>query len=439
MISTGPAPSTGGAVDPSGGGGAAARPRLPFPIMDRRRTVATARRLALDWVAPVAILVIGIVNVARSPHSTSYPGAPSEHLIFLAVAAGGLGLRRHAPLLAPLGSIAVVLWWSSVMWPVDAQGPFEGFLVLVGAAYSIGALNTGRRLWFAAGALAATFVVGQVVLLGGGGRDGDLLPVAVWQLVALALGHLFNRRTEQAHTARAQARSLAADQERRTAQAIEDERARIARELHDVVAHSLSVIVVQAGAERRALHNRTGADRIDADPIDAASVDAALAAIERTGRDALVDLRRLLGLLRRTAEPAALAPQPGLGQLDELVRSIRDAGLQVDLELTGDRAPLPPGLDLTAYRIVQEALTNVLKHSAARRVQVRVAFRRNQLEIEVVDDGRGGRHESVPALSSGHGLIGMRERVSVFGGTVSAGPGTGGGWAVHSVLPVAGG
>jgi signal transduction histidine kinase len=396
--------------------------------MDRRELGTAARRGAVDWLVPLVILAIGVVNVSRDAHSKSYPGSPVQHLVFLTLAVGALGLRRRAPLAAPLVAVGIVTWWSAALWPADAQGPFEGFLILVGAAYSIGALNTGRRFAAGAGALVAAYAVGQVVILAGGGRDGDLLPVAVWMAVGLAIGQLIHRRGEQARQARAEASTIASEQEERTSRAIEEERARIARELHDVVAHSLSVIVVQAGAERRTLQGGG---------IDPASTAAALTAIERAGREALVDLRRLLGLLRRTAEPAALAPQPGLSQLDDLIRTVRQAGIHVDLETTGDRITLPPGLDLTAYRIVQEALTNVLKHARARRVCVRIAFSRNHLELDVTDDG-DDHAEPVMAgtIESGHGLIGMRERVSVFGGTVTAGPRCDGGWSVHTLLPV---
>jgi signal transduction histidine kinase len=166
-------------------------------------------------------------------------------------------------------------------------------------------------------------------------------------------------------------------------------------------------------------------------------LDSALGAVERVGREALVDLRRLLGLLRRGDEPAALTPQPGLAQLDDLLRTARDAGLNVELETAGAGQPLPRGLDLTAYRIVQEALTNVLKHANARTIRVGVAFHRNLLELDVSDDGSPDGRGGLAAAGAGHGLIGMRERVSVFGGTLTAGPGPDGGWRVHSRLPVA--
>jgi signal transduction histidine kinase len=393
--------------------------------MDRRIAPAL-RRAALDWVVPVAILAIGLVNLFSQPDSADYPGAPWRHAAFLALGVIALGLRHRAPLLAPCAALVIVTWWTS-LWPPSAQGPFEGFLLLVGAAYSLGTTKGRRSLAIGGAVLAAWFVLGLFVGIVGG-RAGDVAPLAVWMAVGYGVGYLISRRTEQAHQAVEAARILAAEQERQTARAVDDERARIARELHDVVAHGLSVIVVQAGAERRSL----SVPRTD---LDVESIDGTLGAIEKAGRDALVDLRRLLGLLRRTDEPAALVPQPGLAQLDELVTTARDAGLQVEIYVTGDRSPLPPGLDLTAYRIIQEALTNVLKHAHARRVHVGVDFRRNQLELDVSDDGDPIGSSTVTE-GGGHGLIGMRERATVFGGTITAGTSPAGGWTVHARLPV---
>ena len=266
--------------------------------MDRRDLALRLRRVALDWLAPLAILVIGIVNVSAHPHSVDYPGAPIRHITFLVVSVVALGVRRRAPLLAPCLVIVVVTWWTS-LWPAGTQGPFEGFVLLVGAAYCLGSVRDRRKLAIGAGVLVAWFVFGLTVDLVGG-RAGDVAPIAVWLAVGFGVGYLISRRTDQAHEAREATRILAAEQERQTARAIEDERARIARELHDVVAHGLSVIVVQAVAERRSLHGPT---------VDETSIEAALGSIEKTGREALVDLRRLLGLLRRTDDPMALRPQ----------------------------------------------------------------------------------------------------------------------------------
>jgi signal transduction histidine kinase len=395
-----------------------------------RRLPYVVRRAALIWLAPSAIVVVGLVNLSHLAHSPSYPGSPAKHIAFLGVAAAALGIRRYAPLVGPTVAIAVVTWWTS-LWPATAQGPFEGFVVLVGAAYCLGTIRE-RRGWRVGGAvLVLWFALGLVVGIVGG-RVGDVFPVAVWLTIGFVVGTLIGRRTEQARSATESARVLATEQQRRIEHAVEDERARIARELHDVVAHSLSVIVVQAGAERRASWAAT-------DAVDRESIDVALGSIEKAGREALIDLRRLLGLLRRPNEPLSLAPQPGLSQLDELVSTARDSGLQVALELSGDTSPLPPGLDLTAYRIVQEALTNTLKHANAQTVRVAISRQRNLLDVEVSDDGRPTDKAPMIGEGAGQGLIGMRERVKIFGGTISAGAGPTGGWSVHARLPVTAG
>jgi signal transduction histidine kinase len=226
---------------------------------------------------------------------------------------------------------------------------------------------------------------------------------------------------------------LAEEQELRSRWAVAAERSRIARELHDVVAHSVSVMVVQAGAARRT---------VAASPGQAAT---ALGQIESTGRQALVELRRLLGLLRDDdgqATDAALAPQPSLANLESLAAAAREAGLPVEVSVEGEPRPLPAGVDLSAYRIVQEALTNALRHGGSDRARVLVCYREHDLELQIHNGGvesAGGRQSSDsdrPDGRSGHGLIGMRERVAMFGGTLEAGTRPGGGYRVAARLPL---
>ena len=212
---------------------------------------------------------------------------------------------------------------------------------------------------------------------------------------------------------------LERDQEAGAARAVATERARIARDLHDVIAHSLSVIVVQAAAERRVL------------PAGQDSTAETLDAIEQSGRQAMTELRRLLGLLRKGDGEPSLAPQPGLGGLSELVAEIREAGIDVDVRTDGGLAAIPRGVDLSAYRIVQECLTNVLKYTRAGRVEVSLRCRGRCIDIEVTDDGPA----TGPPATGGFGLLGMAERVSVYGGTVQAGHRDGGGHRVHARLP----
>ena len=201
--------------------------------------------------------------------------------------------------------------------------------------------------------------------------------------------------------------------------AVVDERRRIAREMHDLVAHSMSVMVVQAGGARRIL------DRDPARALEAATM------IERTGREALAEMRHLLGVLNLPEARAALAPQPTLAELDELIARSRAAGLPTVLDLRGERRPLPAGLDLAAYRIVQEALTNALKHSGHAPTTVIVDYGEHELALEIRDEGSGGSN-----TGGGHGLVGMRERVRLYGGEIETGPADGGGWCVRARLPL---
>jgi len=200
-----------------------------------------------------------------------------------------------------------------------------------------------------------------------------------------------------------------------------DERARIARELHDVVGHSVSVMTVQASAVRRLL-----------DP-DQEKVNGALLVVEETGREALAEMRRMVGVLRHPEEAPALAPQPSLEQLQRLVEHAREAGLPVELRIEGEPIQLPAGIDLTAYRLVQEGLTNALKHARAKQAEVMVRYSGGHVELTVTDDGPGGGDGE----KGGHGLVGMRERVSVYGGELEAGPRVGGGYRLRAKLPIA--
>ena len=229
--------------------------------------------------------------------------------------------------------------------------------------------------------------------------------------------------TRRAYVEQLAVRAERAEQEREelAAQAAVDERARIARELHDVIAHHVSLMVVQSGALRR---------RVDAADATAPVLDS----IATTGREALAEMRRLLGVLRPDATPAERTPQPGLSEIADLAQQVRSGGLEVTLAIDGDPRPLSPGLELAAYRIVQESLTNVVKHAGARRAEVRVRYGDDAVELAILDDGDGPR---TPADPGGHGLVGMRERVGLYGGTLSAGAREGGGFAVEARLPSA--
>jgi signal transduction histidine kinase len=262
------------------------------------------------------------------------------------------------------------------------------------------------------------------------GSGSDLLDLSFGALLlagAWVLGD--SARVRRAYTTELEARAawLARERDFEAQRAVTAERARIARELHDVIAHHVSMMVVQAEA---------GPVVAERDPPGAARAFDGIAGI---GRQALVEMRRLLGVLRSESDepPPSLAPQPGVAQLPSLVDQIRQTGLEVDLEVEGKPVPLPAGMDLSAYRIVQEALTNAVKHAGPSRVRVLVRYGDRDLRIEVRDDGRG----PAPAAANGgpgHGLIGMRERVHLFGGDLTAGPAPDGGFTVAARLPLGG-
>jgi signal transduction histidine kinase len=201
--------------------------------------------------------------------------------------------------------------------------------------------------------------------------------------------------------------------------AVAEERARIARELHDVIAHSVSVMTVQAGAVRRLLQPGQERERL------------ALEAIESTGREALTEMRRLVGLLRRQGTVPDFSPQPSMRAVDVLVGTIREAGLPTELAVEGEPRELAPGVDLAAYRVIQEALTNALKYAGPARAWVTVRWREDEIEVEIANDGSS---EAV-GDGTGHGLIGLRERVALVGGTIESGPRAGGGFVVTARLP----
>jgi signal transduction histidine kinase len=252
------------------------------------------------------------------------------------------------------------------------------------------------------------------------GSTGDIFFANLLFAVVWFAGFLLGRKFEEGDAAKERAARLEQEREEQSRVAVAEERARIARELHDVVGHSVSVMVVQAGAERLDLGEERPATR------------EALLAIERTGREALAEMSRLLGILRAEGDGLALAPRPSLAQVDALVKTMRDAGLPVELRVEGERTSLTPSVDVSAYRILQEALTNVVKHAGPARAYVVVRYGGREVELEVIDNGHG----PVDGNGPGYGLAGMRERVELHGGTLEAGKGNGGGFTVKARLPL---
>jgi signal transduction histidine kinase len=299
-----------------------------------------------------------------------------------------------------------------------------GVAILV-AVYSVAAYGT--RWVSLAGLAAAELGSVAVQLTPGRFQAPTVVSNALVIGAAWLLGYFVGVR--RAYTARLEERTAELEQAREelARRAVTKERLRLARELHDVVAHAMSVIAVQSGV---------GAHVASTQPEEAAK---ALSAIEATSRAALEELRRLLGVLRQDSEPQGdLTPVPGLADLDSLLAEVAKAGLGVRLRVEGTPSPLPAGVDLSAYRIVQEALTNVVKHAGPARAQVRIRYRDQEVTVEVTDDGRGvGALAGDGRAGVGHGLIGMRERVAAFDGDLDAGPRPGGGFRVAARLPLA--
>jgi signal transduction histidine kinase len=339
---------------------------------------------------------------------------------FYLVTALALAWRRRRPLAVALLVVAANIVQSLAIGTSEGQG------VLLPAAlalYSVGANEDRPRSLLPLGLMPIVILVREV-------RNpenvdlANVLDALAWDATIIAawlLGAYL--RTRRLYVAELRERALRAEREReeQARAAVADERARIARELHDAVAHGVSVMVVQAEAAEEML----GVGDLE-------RARAPLRKVQGSGREALVELRRLVGMLREPDADADRAPQPNLSNLDALVVTIRESGLPVDLQVEGTPSPLPAGLDLSAYRIVQEALTNALKHAGPAHATVVVTFRGDTLELDVSDDGYG----AAAANGGGHGLAGMRERVALYGGELVIGPQPGRGYRVRAQLPL---
>jgi signal transduction histidine kinase len=368
---------------------AAYAPIMCTPLL--RQRLGTAHWLLVDGALALlyAVFAFGVLGANLAPVAL---GVAATVIAGLALVAA-----RWFPWPATIGPI--VLFWLS---PVQVRFAWIGALPLAYALYRIAERRPRRA---AVLALAAGLTGPAATALPSGHHAGGVMPFALFLIAAWTAGVAVRQHAQ--HTAGLLEREVGV------------ERIRIARELHDVMAHSLSVITVQAA------FGRLVADR---QPDKAAG---ALAVIETTGRETLAELRRVLDLLRGD-EPASADPAPGLAALDRLVEQTAAAGVTVRVTIQGEERPLPAGLQLSAYRVMQEALTNVVKHAGTDRASVLVAYEPDALVLDIRDEGRGGSIEA-----GGHGLIGMRERVALYGGTLVAGPQPGLGFAVHARLPVA--
>jgi signal transduction histidine kinase len=373
--------------------------------MDRRDFV-------VDGVVALATFALGAAIMSTAGPDPEVRDPDVLALGLVAAHSASVVLRRPRPV------AAVALALASGLAYAVAEYPPALLPVVLLTVYSAAARlpqRPSRRL------LVASFLVSALTSTVGPGPTNTSVPLLV--AGAWFLGNSVRARRLYTETLEAKNRELEQAQHDLARQAVTEERLRIARELHDVVAHSMSVVAVHAGTGRM----------VAAD--DAAAAERALATIEATTRSALGEMRRLLGVLRSSSgdEPAALGPAPGLADLDTLVADVKRSGIDVELRVHGDRPDVPPGVDLSAYRVVQEALTNVIKHAGPARATVDVRYTAAGVTVEVADDGRGA---AAPALPGGHGLVGMRERTAVHGGELDAGPDPAGGFRVLARFPL---
>ncbi len=369
-------------------------------------------------IAGAGLIAVAAWGSPRLIGSEAIAGPPWLLALLPLLLGAALMLRRRAPLLMWLTT-----WAGIALLSLLAHNSLRGLaftFVLFAAAYSLGAHASFRRavagLVLIAPLVAVISRRGELALAFTHGEQGGQAAVALsfLQLLAFWLAGVFVRTRRQAASLAAGSAAL----QRQAEQAVAAERARIARELHDIVAHHLSVIVLQAAGAR----------------ASGKPAGAPLEKIENSARQALAETRRLLGVLRDPDEETGLAPQPGIGDLDALAASVRAAGVPVNLVIDCDRAVLPAAMDVSVYRIVQEALTNVLKHAGPARADVAVRCADDIVTIDITDNGIG--EPGNQALAGGHGLAGMRERAAVFGGELAVGPRPDGGFGVRARLPL---
>lgn len=335
---------------------------------------------------------------------------------FALVAAPVLFLRRRFPFGAPTATFAAL---AAFAWAGGISGNDLSFPFFCGlAAMATFGASEERRIAYAG--LVIAFATLAYVMHAFHNGLPDIPWITGFFIAAWLTGFILNSRSRQTAELRERAERLEREREAQARAAVAEERARIARELHDIVGHSVSVMTVQASAVRRLLREDQQRER------------EALQIVEEQGRAALSEMRRLVGVLRRPEEAPALVPQPSLEYVGKLVEQTREAGLPTELRLEGEPAELPQGIDLTAYRFVQEGLTNALKHANAKHAEVVVRYDNGSVELVVRDDGTGDGAGG----GSGHGLVGIRERIAVYGGELAAGPRPEGGYELRARLPV---
>ena len=376
------------------------------------------RRLVRRYGDLVLAALIGLLYVGEASFEAGLAGHRFASVVLAVVFAAALAMRRRLPLLPLLAGAAVIAFSHTVVGDVAETGAFlVGFIV---AIYSAGRHASGRQLTASAVLVLAGIPLATLDPSQSAGF-GDWAFFTVFFGGPFVGGRIIRYRREREHSLLDHATALELERDQNARDAVIEERTRIARELHDVVAHAISVIVLQARGGRRMLSS------------EPAETEAALDAIEHAGEQALAEMRRLLGMLRSADEELALAPQPSLSRIGDLADRLSSAGLPVEVTIEGEPVELPPGVDVSAYRIVQEALTNALKHAGPARARVIVRYRADELELEVVDDGAGNGAGG----GTGHGLAGIHERVGIYGGRLEAGRRPEGGYALRARLPLA--
>ena len=393
--------------------------------MSDTRRWARDPRVLVDLLVAAVVAVLSVIEVTSVSADAPAWERTADGFAYALVVAGSVSLvwRRRAPI-AVLGFVTAVL----IAFWLRGHGALLSVLGLP-AIYAVAAhAERRRRAWWAiGGACILLMVVASASVLDR--PDGfaylTVLSMIAFLTAAAAAGVLIRNRERIFIDTERRAAAAEADRLAEAERAVVRERSRIAREMHDVVAHAMSVVAVQAAAGREIVH---------ANPDKAAEV---FARIETVGRESLTELRRMLGVLRETGDDhASLSPQPGVADITGAVAQSCSSGVATELVIDGNRRAVAPGVELAAFRIAQEALTNVRKHAGrAASATVRISYESDVLVVEVTDDGRGAA-TALSGVGTGNGLIGMRERVEIYGGEFTSGPRAGGGYAVRAVLPI---
>jgi signal transduction histidine kinase len=418
------------------------------PVLFGVSQVGDLALAAAVTIAAVVTAVMGLLYIPQAPQTIVFPGltytigspqaphllaVPSWALAGVVATTAPLAFRRTYPTAAFVVILVAFIATRSYSTAITVGAAI--FAAYCAVAYS-------KYRWTTLLALLAGAVTIAVAYPEATAQVAERYTALLVLLPIAAVGNMMRMWRERAGESAERLRLAQAEHEAEKRRAVEMERATIASELHDVVTHNVSVMVVQAGAARRALEASPGEASLDG---EARLAREALLAVEGSGRTAMTELRHLLGLLAPVEDAAAadagygaLRPQPGLDEVPALIDRVCAAGLVAELSVTGTQCPLPSGLDLAAYRVVQEALTNVLKHAGGARTVVQVEYRPRELRIKVSDDGRPADSAAYgqPPGPGGRGLIGLRERIAIYRGELDTGPRPGGGWQVSAKIPL---